>query len=533
MGATRARTESPDCTSNRPWGRNACVCIRTPPLNLTLGSPSPVYTDYLGFCVSAAVTDRGGAVSKPEQTTDAREPYSERVPSLSLRRSGPRVPRARLHPAQVVVAGFAAAILIGTVLLMIPIATPGPGGTPLLIAAFTATSAVCVTGLTVVDTATFWTPFGQVIILALIQVGGFGIMTFASVIGLAVIRKMSLRSRMTAAAEVKSFGLEDVRGLVLGVVRISLIVESIVAVLLSLRFWIGYGEAPGRAIWLGVFHSVSSFNNAGFALFSDNLISYATDPFICLPIAAAVILGGLGFPVIMQLRKHLRNPLKWSMNTRIVLAGTITLLVAGTVYITSVEWNNPGTLGPLDWPSKLLVGFFQSVQTRTAGFNSLDIGAMDSASLLGMDVLMLIGGGPAGTAGGIKITTFAVLFFILLTEIRGEVAVNVFGKRLSRAVHRQAITIVLLAVAVITVSTVALMLITDIGLDALLFEAISAFGTVGLSTGITAGLPPAGHIILMLLMFIGRLGPIAFASALALRDRPTGYELPKERPIIG
>ena len=158
---------------------------------------------------------------------------------------------------------------------------------------------------------------------------------------------------------------------------------------------------------------------------------------------------------------------------------------------------------------------------------------MDSASLLGMDVLMLIGGGPAGTAGGIKITTFAVLFFILLTEIRGEVAVNVFGKRLSRAVHRQAITIVLLAVAVITVSTVALMLITDIGLDALLFEVISAFGTVGLSTGITAGLPPAGQVILMLLMFIGRLGPIGFASAIALRERPTAYELPKERPIIG
>ncbi|WP_241972720.1 TrkH family potassium uptake protein [Cryobacterium cryoconiti] len=455
------------------------------------------------------------------------------MPSLSLHRSGPRVPRSRPHPAQVVVAGFAGAVLVGTVLLMIPIATPGPGGTSLLIAAFTATSAVCVTGLTLVDTATYWTPFGQVIILLLIQIGGFGIMTFASVLGLAVIRKMSLRSRMTAAAEVKSFGLEDVRGLVLGVVRISLIVEFIVAVLLTLRFSTGYGEPLGRAVWLGVFHSVSSFNNAGFALFSDNLISYATDPFICLPIAAAVILGGLGFPVIMQLRKHLRNPLKWSMNTRIVLVGTTTLLVAGTVYITGVEWNNPGTLGPLDWPSKLLVGFFQSVQTRTAGFNSLDIGAMDSASLLGMDVLMLIGGGPAGTAGGIKITTFAVLFFILLTEIRGEVAVNVFGKRLSRAVHRQAITIVLLAVAVITISTVALMLITDLGLDELLFEVISAFGTVGLSTGITASLPPAGQVILMLLMFIGRLGPMGFASALALRERPIAYEFPKERPIIG
>ena len=430
-------------------------------------------------------------------------------------------------------AGFAGAILVGTVLLMIPIATPGPGGTSLLVAAFTATSAVCVTGLTIVDTETFWTPFGQAIILLLIQVGGFGIMTFASVVGLAVIRKMSLRSRMTAAAEVKSFGLEDVRGLVLGVVRISLIVEFIVAVLLTLRFWAGYGEPLGRAVWLGVFHAVSSFNNAGFALFSDNLIPYATDPFISLPIAAAVILGGLGFPVIMQLRKHLRNPLKWSMNTRIVLAGTATLLVAGTIYITGVEWNNPNTLGPLDWPSKLLVGFFQSVQTRTAGFNSIDIGAMDSASLLGMDVLMLIGGGPAGTAGGIKITTFAVLFFILLAEIRGEVAVNVFGKRLSRAVHRQAITIVLLAVAVITVSTIILILITDIGLDELLFEVISAFSTVGLSTGITAGLPPAGQVILMLLMFIGRLGPSAFASALALRERPIAYEFPKERPIIG
>ncbi|TFC44082.1 TrkH family potassium uptake protein [Cryobacterium sp. TmT2-59] len=453
--------------------------------------------------------------------------------SKSARTSRARTPRGRLHPAQVVTAGFAVAILIGTGLLMLPIASPGPGGVSFLVAVFTATSAICVTGLVTVDTATAWSTFGQVVILLLIQIGGFGIMTFASVIGLAVVRKMSLRSRITTASEAGSLGLEDVRGLILGVVRISLIVELIVAVLLSLRFLIGYGEPLGRAVWLGVFHSVSSFNNAGFGLFSDSLISYATDPFICLPVAAAIIIGGLGFPVIMQLRKHLRAPLQWTMNTRIVLVGTIALLVLGTVYITAVEWSNPATLGPLDWPSKLLVGFFQAVQTRTAGFNSIDVGSMDSASLLGMDVMMLIGGGPAGTAGGIKITTFAVLFFIMLTEIRGEVAVNVFGKRLSRAVHRQAITIVLLAVAVITVSTVALMLLTDFSLDQLLFEVISAFGTVGMSTGITASMPVAGQVILMLLMFIGRLGPIAFASALALRERRTTYELPKERPIIG
>ena len=441
--------------------------------------------------------------------------------------------RFRFHPAQIVAFGFAATIFIGTFLLTLPIAKVGPGGASFLEALFTATSAVCVTGLIVVDTATYWTGFGQVVILLMIQIGGFGIMTFASVIGLAVLRKLSLRSRITAAAETKSVGLEDVKGLVVGVVRISLIAEAVVAVMLTLRFLIGYEEPLGRAIWLGIFHAISSFNNAGFALFSDNLISYATDPLICLPICGAVILGGIGFPVIVQLRKHLHSPLRWTMNTRLVLVGTIVLLVAGTVYITALEWSNPKTLGPMDWPDKILVGFFQAVQTRTAGFNSVDNAAMDSATLLGSDVLMFIGAGPAGTAGGIKITTFAVLFFILWAEVRGEVAVNVFGKRLSRAVHREAITVVLLAVFVIVVSTAALMVMTDISLDRLLYETISAFATVGVSTGITAGLPVAGQVILVLLMFIGRLGPVTFASAIALRDRRATYEYPKERPLIG
>ncbi|WP_233200550.1 MULTISPECIES: TrkH family potassium uptake protein [Cryobacterium] len=467
--------------------------------------------------------------------------------SRAIRERGNTTKRHRLHPAQVVVSGFALTIFGGTALLMLPNARVGPGGASFLEALFTATSAVCVTGLTVVDTAVYWTPFGQVVILMLIQIGGFGIMSFASVVGLAIARKLSLRSRITAAAETKSVGLADVKGLVVGVVRISLAIEVTVAMMLALRFMLGYGEPVGRAIWLGVFHSVSSFNNAGFALFSDNLMGYATDAWICLPIAAAVILGGLGFPVIVQLRRQLRRQGRdprhwlqqawsirtWTMNTRIVVSGTLALLILGTAYITAVEWSNPNTLGPLDWSGKLLVGFFQSVQTRTAGFNSIDIGQLDSATLLGMDVLMLIGGGPAGTAGGIKITTFAVLFFIIWTEVRGQVAVNVFGKRLSRAVHREAITISLLAVGVIIAATAALMLLTDISLDALLFEAISAFATVGLSTGITAGLPWGGQVILILLMFIGRLGPITFASAIALRERRTTYELPKERPIIG
>lgn len=416
---------------------------------------------------------------------------------------------------------------------MLPFSKVGAGGASGLEALFTATSAVCVTGHIIVDTPTYWSPFGQVVILALIQVGGFGIMTFASLVGIAVVRKISLRSRLTTAAEAHSFGIDDVSGLLGRIVRITLVIEGAVALLLFVRFWLGYEEPIGRAAWLAVFHAVSSFNNAGFALFSDSLMSYATDPLICLPIAAAIILGGIGFPVIMQLRRHLRSPLKWNMNTRLVLAGTIALLVGGTVYITAIEWTNPATLGPMAWPEKLLAGFFTSVQTRTAGFNSIDTGAMDPASWIGMDVLMLIGGGPAGTAGGIKITTFAVLYFILLTELKGDGAVNVFGKRLGRSVHREAITVVLLAVAVVILATVTLMLITDIALDKLLFEVVSAFGTVGMSTGITADLPPAGQIILILLMFIGRLGPITFASGLALSNRRLTYELPKERPIIG
>ena len=429
--------------------------------------------------------------------------------------------------------GFALGILIGTGLLLLPIAKAGPGGATPMEALFTAVSALCVTGHVIVDTATHWSGFGQVVILLLIQIGGFGVMTFASIIGVVVVRRLSLSSRLNTAAESKSLGIEDVKSLVLGVLRISLVIEGAVAVILFLWFWLHYGRSVGDAAWIAVFHAVSSFNNAGFSIFSDNMISYVGDPVVSITMACAVILGGLGFPVIMQIRKYGFRRLRWSMNTRIVIAATITLLVFGTVYIAAIEWNNPGTLGPLDWPQKLLASFFQSVQTRTAGFNSIDIGATTDATQFGMTALMFIGGGPAGTAGGIKVTTFAVLFFILLAEVRGEGVVNVFGKRLSRAVHRQAISVVILATGVVTASTVAILEMTGLPLSPVLFEVVSAFGTVGLSTGITADLPVAAQLILCLLMFVGRLGPVTFAAALALRERQVLYQLPKERPIIG
>lgn len=441
--------------------------------------------------------------------------------------------RLRLHPAQAVASGFAVAILAGTALLLTPVAKAGPGAASPVEALFTATSAVCVTGLVVVDTPTFWTPFGQAVILVLIQLGGLGIMIFASLIGLVLARRISVRSRLYAAAEAKVLGLDDVRGVVRGIVGISLTIEAALFVVLFLRFLLGYGYSVGDAAWHGVFHAVSSFNNAGFALYSDSLMAFVADPFICLPIAAAIILGGLGFPVIMQLRKEFRHPLHWTMNTKLVLWATVALLVAGSVYITVIEWDNPGTLGGLDPWARVLAGFFQSVQTRTAGFNSVDIAAMHDETWLGMDILMFIGGGPAGTAGGIKVTTFAVLFFIMLTELRGEGAVNIFGKRLSRAVHRQAITVVLIAVAAVVAGTGSLMLLTGENLDRALFETVSAFATVGLSTGITPTLSEPAQVVLIVMMFLGRLGPLTLGSAIALRERRVLYEYPKERPAIG
>ena len=359
----------------------------------------------------------------------------------------------RLHPAQAVVAGFAITVLAGTFLLWLPPMTTNPGGTGFIDALFTATSAVCVTGLAVVDTPVHWTPLGHAVILLLIQLGGLGIMIFASLIGLLLARKLSVRSRLNTAAEAKAVGYDDVRGLVRGIVLISFAIEAVTWAFLFPRFLFGYGYRPPDAAWYALFHSVSSFNNAGFALYSDNLTQFVDDPFICLPICAAIILGGLGFPVIMQLRRgvHPAAALVDEHQARAVgLAG-------------AARGRHPlhhgGRVGqPRRWarstrrprPRRVLrVG-----PDALVGFNTVDIGQMHDETWVGMDVLMFIGAGPAGTGGGIKVTTFAVLFFILLTELRGEGAVNIFGKRLSRAVHRQAITVVLLAVAAVISATV-------------------------------------------------------------------------------
>lgn len=436
------------------------------------------------------------------------------------------------HPAQVVVSAFAMAGAIGTLLLMLPVSRTGEGGAPLVTALFTATSAVCVTGLTVVDTATYWSVPGQVVILALIQVGGFGIMTLASLIALFLSRRMGLRTRLTAAAETKSVGLGDVRRVLRGVFLITVVVESTVAVLLTLRFREEYDGSWGTAAWHGVFHAVSAFNNAGFALYSDNLMGFLADGFVLMPISVAIVIGGLGFPVLMELLRT-RQPRTWSLHTRLTLLMTGVLLVGGTAFMTLTEWGNPGTLGPLGAADKLLGGWFHAVQPRTAGFNAWDYGAATDETLLGTILLMFVGGGSAGTAGGLKVTTFIVLFFVIVAEVRGDDDVIAFDRRIEHRVVRQAITVALLGVAAVMGGTMVLTELTDLPFRDVLFETTSAFATVGLSTGITPRIGDPGQIVLVVLMFLGRLGPITLVSALALRERNRRYRYPEGAPLIG
>ncbi|MCZ4518252.1 TrkH family potassium uptake protein [Rhodococcus ruber] len=434
--------------------------------------------------------------------------------------------------------GFALAILVGAGVLMLPTATQSGIASGFLQALFTSTSAVSLTGLIVVDTPVYWSGFGQGVILGLIQVGGFGIMTIASLVGLVLADRIGLRGRLNAAAEVRTSGLGDVRSVVVGVFRTSLIIEGVVALCLAARFVVGYDEPPGRALWLGIFHAVSAFNNAGFALFSDNMIGFATDPWICVPLLIAVVLGGIGFPVLFEVARHLRARAggvrarkRWSLHTRMTLTVTGVLLVLGPTVVMLFEWSR--TLGGFDFWDKMLVATFQGVMPRTAGFNSVDYADVDNATLLVTDVLMFIGGGSGGTAGGIKVTTFALLLFVILAEIRGDREVSVFGRRIDARVQRQALTVALIGVALVMLPVVALLAGTNFDLDVLLFEVVSAFATVGLSTGITAQLPGWGQVVLIVLMYLGRIGSITLVSALAARDRGRRYTLPTERPFIG
>lgn len=428
---------------------------------------------------------------------------------------------------------FMVAVLIGTALLALPLATATGDRAPLITALFTSTSAISVTGLITVDTATYWSPFGQVVILLLFQIGGFGIMTAATLFGLMAGRGFGLRDRMATQVERSRLERGDAQAVLKLVLGITLAVELVVAVILAGQFYIAHDFSPGAAIWHGVFHSVSAFNNAGFSSFSDSVMSYQTDPVILVPIMLAVILAALGFPVMQDLRSHGARWRAWSLHSKITVTGTLALLLIGFVSTALMEWNNAGTLAPMSTGAKLLNAAFHSVMPRTAGFNSLNVGAFEDETLLVNYFLMFVGGGSAGTAGGIKITTFVVLLAVVLSEVARRRDAGLFRRRFGQAIARQALSVAVLAGTLVFAATIFLSMVTPLALEDILFEVISAFSTVGLSTGITAQLPPSGQLVIIALMFIGRVGTITVATALALGAQKRPYRYPEENPIVG
>lgn len=428
---------------------------------------------------------------------------------------------------------FLGAIALGALALSLPFATSSGVRAPLVTAVFTAASAVSVTGLAVVDTGTFWSPFGQVAILLMIQIGGFGIMTAATVFGLVMGRGFGLKDRIATGVERARLDLGDVRSVMGLVFWVTLAVEASIAALLFLRLAIFYDMGWGAALWHGGFHAVSAFNNAGFSTFATGLMGFQSDPAMLGGIMLAVFLGALGFPVMQDLRIRGLGWRRYSLHTKITLTGTAGLLAFGFVATLAMEWNNPGTLGPLGWPAKLLNSAFHAVMPRTAGFNSLDVGAFRDETLLINFFLMFVGGGSAGTAGGIKVTTFMVLLALVMTEIARRQDSGLFRRRFGAGVGRQALAIFLISGALVFAGTILLTMTSAVALRDALFESISAFATVGLSTGITADLPAAGQLVLVALMFIGRVGSITIATALAAGLPPRPWRYPEESPIVG
>jgi potassium uptake TrkH family protein len=441
--------------------------------------------------------------------------------------------RSLLLPSRLVALGFAAAIAVGTVLLVVPWATETRESVGALTALFYATSAVCVTGLGTVDLPTVFSTYGEVVLLLLVQVGGIGIMTLTSLILLAVSRRLGLRTRLIAQVETGAIDPGSVRHVLVGVIKFSIAFELVIAVLIGVRLATAHDMSVGDAAWYGVFHSVTSFNNAGFALWSDSLVGFVDDWWLTLTFSGAIIAGGLGFPVWMELRREWRTPRWWSLHTKLTLSMTAALLVFGTIAVLLFEATKPGTLGPLAWPDKVLASFFASVTPRTAGFNTIDYSEAAGETLLVTDILMFVGAGSASTGGGIKVTTWAVLILMVVAEARGDRHVNAFDRRIPAHLQRQALVIAFLAMNAVVLATLGLMATSDVLLNQALFEAISAFGTVGLSTGITPSLDAVGQAILVALMFLGRTGPHTLAIALATRERERGYAYPEERPIIG
>jgi trk system potassium uptake protein TrkH len=437
----------------------------------------------------------------------------------------------KLTPYQILALGFAGLIVVGALLLMTPMASKTGQSLSFVDALFTATSAVCVTGLIVVDTGTYFSLFGQIVVIVLIQAGGLGIMTMATLMALIMRRKIQLRERLIMQEALNHMTVSGVVRLTQYIIFATFFLEFIGGTILAIRW---YSDLGSTGIYYGYWHAISSFCNAGFDLFGNfsSLTSYVDDITVNLTVASLIILGGLGFTVIFDVWDN-RQWSKFSLHTKLVLMTTTVLLIIGTIVILLLEMNNPETLGELPWKSKILASYFQSVSPRTAGYNTVDISKMQDATLFFTIILMFIGASPASTGGGVKTTTLGVMIAAIWALITGKNDAELFRRRINQNIIYKAFTVFFIAATLVIVVTMMMSISEKVSFLRLLFEVVSAFGTVGLSTGITSSLTVHGKLWLIVTMFAGRLGPVTFALALALRSRKDGIHYPEGKINIG
>ncbi len=446
-----------------------------------------------------------------------------------------RTRREPLPVALVLILGFALMIAVGTLLLVLPISSASRDWTSPIDALFTATSAVCVTGLVVVDTASHWSGFGHVVILLLMQAGGFGFMVSSTLLLLLLVRRRTaLRDRVLVQQSLGTPQLGNVQELVRRVAGFTIAFEVAGAIVLTLRFAAG-GEANGplSAAWWGLFHSVSAFNNAGFDLVGGfrSVTPFANDPVILGTLGVLFVVGSLGYAIVGDVAGKRR----WSrlaLETKVVTLTTLALLAAGTLAVAALEWSNPATLGALPEPSRALNAVFQSA-TRTAGFAAVPTGDLRDSTLFALMALMFVGGASGSTAGGIKVNTFSVLLIAITSTARGRPSAQAFGRRIQHEIVYRALAVALLSIAFVFLVGLALSVTTPLPFVDVLFESVSAFGTVGLSTGITPDLDALSRIVLVFAMFAGRLGPLTLVLALAARRQAVSFRPAVESMRIG
>jgi len=438
----------------------------------------------------------------------------------------------KLSPPQVLVLGFLTVIIIGTILLNLPAASSTGKSVGFINALFTATSATCVTGLIVLDTGKDFSTFGQLIILILLQCGELGIMTMSTMFAFLMGKRISLRQRLIMQESLNQFSIGGLVRLAKYILIFTVIIEGVGATILFFSFYWQRIYSPVQALYLGVFHSISAFCNAGFSLFSDSIMRYKGDLIINLTFIALIILGGIGFLVLLELFQYGKNG-TLSLHANLALKISLILILIGFIVIYLIESNNPFTLGNLNLSEKIYASLFQSVTARTAGFNTIHIGSMLNPTLFLIIILMFIGASPGSTGGGVKTTTFGLLILYVWSSLTGKEEINLFKRRVSPNIIPKALTVITLSLALVTIMTILLSYVEGENFIKILFEVVSAFGTVGLSTGITPSLSVAGKIIVIITMFTGRVGPLGLALALIQRREPEVIKYPEEKVMVG